>query len=160
MLFRHEMYYEAPAAEVRAMLADPDFREKVCEAQNTVRHEVTITEKGDGMEVAVDQVQPADGIPSFARKIVGDQIEVLQRETWTDGTHARLEVSIPGKPGHLKGTVTLEEDGDATLEVVDAEVKVHIPMVGGKLEKLIADLLEAALRSEHKVGRAWLAGER
>jgi uncharacterized protein YndB with AHSA1/START domain len=160
MRFTHEMEYDAPIADVQAMLADPDFRERVCEAANTVRHEVTITPNGAGMSVAVDQVQPADGIPSFAKKIVGDEIEVLQREEWSDPAAATLEVSIPGKPGHLKGTITLTEDGERTLEVVDAEVKVHIPMLGGKLEKLIADLLASALRSEHKVGRAWLAGDR
>lgn len=160
MRFCHEMEYEAPLAEVHAMLADPDFRERVCEAADTLRHEVSVTPKGDGMSIAVDQVQPAEGIPSFARRIVGNEIEVLQREEWSDTRTATLDVSIPGKPGHLKGTITLTEEGDRTVEVVDGEVKVHIPMVGGKLEQLIADLLGSALRSEHRVGRAWLAERR
>ena len=113
-------------------------------------HEVTITPDGDGMSVSVDQVQPAAGIPSFAKKIVGDEIEILQREEWSSATDATLEVSIPHKPGHLKGTVTLRENGTGTLETVDAEIKVHIPMLGGKLEKLISDLLSSALRSERE----------
>ena len=33
-------------------------------------------------------------------------------------------------------------------------------MVGGKLEGLIGDLLRRALKSEERVGRAWLAGDR
>ncbi|MBA2465483.1 MAG: DUF2505 family protein, partial [Nocardioidaceae bacterium] len=39
------------------------------------------------------------------------------------------------------------------------EVKVSIPLVAGKLERLISDLLASALRSEQRVGRAWLAGD-
>jgi hypothetical protein len=34
---------------------------------------------------------------------------------------------------------------------------VSIPLVGGKLEGLIGDLLAAALRTEERVGRRWLA---
>ena len=33
-------------------------------------------------------------------------------------------------------------------------------MVGGKLEGLVADLLKSALRTEQKVGRAWLAARK
>jgi len=160
MHFHQELEYDASPAEVYAMLSDPAFREAVCEAGDSVRHEVTITPDGDGMSVAVDQVQPAAGIPSFARRIVGDEIEILQREEWSSPTDAALDVSIPHKPGHLKGTITLRENGSGTVETVEAEVKVHIPMVGGKLEKLIADLLGSALRSEHRVGKGWLAGDR
>lgn len=160
MHFHQELEYDASPAEVYAMLCDPAFREAVCEAGDSIRHEVTITPDGDGMSVSVDQVQPAAGIPSFARKIVGDEIEILQREEWSSATDAALEVSIPHKPGHLKGTITLRESGTGTVETVDAEIKVHIPMLGGKLEKLIADLLGSALRSEHGVGKSWLAGDR
>lgn len=160
MHFHQELEYDASPAEVYAMLADPAFREAVCEAGDSVRHDVSITPEGAGMSVSVDQVQPAAGIPSFARKIVGDEIEILQREEWSSETDASLDVSIPHKPGHLKGTITLRENGSGTVETVDAEVKVHIPMVGGKLEKLISDMLGSALRSEHRVGKAWLAGDR
>ena len=34
------------------------------------------------MEVVIDQVQAARGIPSFAQKFVGDEINIVQRETW------------------------------------------------------------------------------
>lgn len=160
MHFHQELQYDAAPDEVYAMLSDPAFREAVCEATDTVRHQVTITRNGDGMTVAVDQVQHAESIPSFAKRIVGDEIEVLQREEWHSPTDATLDVTIPHKPGHLKGTITLRESGGGTVETVDAEIKVHIPMVGGKLEKLIGDLLGSALRSEERVGKTWLAGER
>lgn len=161
MHFHQELEYDASPAEVYTMLSDPAFRDAVCEAGDSVRHQVTITPDGDGMSVAVDQVQPAAGIPSFAKKIVGDEIDIRQREEWSSATDATLEVSIPHKPGHLKGTIALRESGaGGTVETVDAEIKVQIPMLGGKLEKLIADLLGSALRSEHRVGRAWLAGDR
>lgn len=159
MQFSHTIEYDAAPDEVYAMLADADFREKVCLAMHAVENEVSIETDGDGMSVVVDQTQPAHGIPSFAKKFVGDHIRIVQAEAWTSPERAVLEVEIPGKPGHLKGEITLKH-GSGTVETVSGEIKVHVPMLGGKLEKLIGDLLGAALDTEQKIGRAWLAGER
>ena len=158
--FSQELTYDASPAEVHAMLADPAFREKVCVALHTIRRDVSITPDGDSMTVVVDQTQPADGIPSFAKKIVGDEINIVQKESWGSTTDAALEVTIPGKPGSFKGTVALTGDGSSTTESVTGEVKVSIPLVGGKVEDLISEMFAKALRTEQKVGRAWLAGDR
>jgi Protein of unknown function (DUF2505) len=161
MKFSHELRYDATPDQVYGMLVDSAFREEVCEsATATVRHAVEVTTSGDTATVTVEQVQPTRGIPSFARKFVGDEIRVLQTETWSSPTRASLLVEIPGKPGKLSGTVALAADGEQTVETVAGDLKVGIPMVGGKLEGLISDLLKHALRHEEKVGRAWLAGDR
>jgi hypothetical protein len=156
--FSHEMRYDGATPEqVYAMLADAAFREQVCEYQRYHRHTITITPEGSGMSVVVDQHRPADGVPSFAQKFVGDEINVHQQEHWSSPTDASLEVAIPGKPGHMKGTVHLAGDAGGTTETVAVDVKVSIPLIGGKIEGLIADMLIKALRAENKVGQQWLA---
>ena len=156
--FSHELRYDGATPEqVYAMLADPAFREQVCEYQRYQRHTVTITQQGDGMSVFVDQHRPADEVPSFARKVVGDEINIQQREEWSSPSDASLEVAIPGKPGQMKGTVHLAGDAGGTIETVAVDVKVSIPLIGGKVEGLIADMLVKALRAENKVGQRWLA---
>lgn len=159
MRINHELHYDASPEEVRAMLADPTFRERVCQAQGSAAT-VTVDEQGAGMRVVVDQKRPSAGIPAFALKFVGDTIHIVQTEEWSSATDADLDVAIPGKPGHLKGSITLRPDGDGTVETVTGDLKVNIPLVGSKLEKLIADLLGDALTEEQRVGKAWLAGER
>lgn len=156
MKFSHEIRYGASAADVYALLADQSFREEVCRAGGALEHDVSITPAGDGMKVVVDQTLPAAGIPSFATKFVGDRIQVIQTETWTSPTQADLELQIPGKPGHMRGTITLTESAGETVEAVAGDLKVSIPLVGGKLEGLIADLLRSALKSEQRVGSARL----
>ena len=160
MRFNHRIRYEAPASDVHAMLADESFREQVAEAGGAYERHVRIEPHGAGMTVVVDQKQHDHNIPSFAKRIVGDAIHIVQREQWSDDTYATLDVTIPGKPGHMKGTIELADDGGSTVETVEAEIKVHVPLVAGKLEKLIANLLEAALDSEQRVGEKWLRGER
>jgi hypothetical protein len=154
----HEMRYDgATPAQVHAMLADPAFREAVCEYTGFPRREVTITPSGAGMQVNIDQHRPANEVPGFARKFVGDEINIVQDETWTSSTDAALNVSIPGKPGHMAGTIKLVGDDAGTTEVVAVDVTVKIPLVGGKIADFIGDMLMKALRAENKVGRDWLA---
>ena len=155
----HDLTYDAPASAVAAMLADPAFREEVVEAQHVLRHDVSVNgdpAAGSGT-VRVEQVQAAQGIPSFARKFVGDEIVIVQEETWTSPTGADLHVSIPGKPGEMAGTITLVESGGTTTETVALDIRVSIPLVGGKIEGLVSDMLLRALRTEQKVGTAYLS---
>ena len=160
MEFSHELAYDADLEAVAAMLAAPAFREKVCAQLHVLRHEVSVDGTGAGMAVVIDQTQRAKGIPGFAKKFVGEEIRIVQRESWQDAAGASLGLEIPGKPGAFTGTIALSETGDGTVESVTGDVKVKIPMVGGKLESLIGDLLRNALKTEQRVGRAWLAGDR
>ena len=157
MDFRHELTYDAPPDEVFAMLADPAFREDVCEFQKVLRATATVEADGGTTTVVVDQVQPADGIPSFAKKFVGEEIHIVQREDWSSPTAADLQVTIPGKPGEMAGTIRLTDSGGTTTETVEVSIRVRIPLVGGRIEGLIADLLRKALRAEEKVGNAYLS---
>lgn len=157
MKFEHQLRYDATPEEVYAMLADASFREQVCAAQHVTTCTVSVDVAHSAMSVTVDQKRPSAGIPGFAKKFVGDEIHIVQSEEWSSPTDAALDVAIPGKPGHMKGTVTLRPDGQGTVETVSGDLKVHIPMVGGKIERLVADLLEEALEKEQQVGTTWLS---
>lgn len=159
MKFRHELTYDAPPEEVFAMLADPAFREKVCAAQGVVSAEVRLTPTASGFDLDVEQVQNTAGLPSIAKKIAGDTTEVVVRERWADRTGGTVEIVAPGKPTTTSGTVALAATGGGTTETVELEIKVKVPLIGGKLEGLMADNIKAGLDVEHTVGAAWLAGE-
>jgi hypothetical protein len=154
---RHDLTYDAPMAEVAAMLADASFREEVCEYQGVLRCLVSVDADDSGMEVTIDQVQAAHGIPSFAKKFVGDEINIVQQESWSTPDEGLITVTIPGKPGEISGTARLSEADGVTTETVDLTIKVHIPLVGGKIEGLVSDLLLKALRAENHVGRDYLS---
>jgi uncharacterized protein YndB with AHSA1/START domain len=154
---RHELTYDAPASEVYAMLTTAAFREEVCARMKVVRAAATVEEDAAHTVVTIDQVQPAAGLPSFATRLVGDEIQIVQQETWTGGTRADVHVTIPGKPGEMTGTATLTESGGTTTEVVELEIRVRIPLVGGKIESLVADMLLKALRTENDAGRDYLS---
>ena len=81
----YDLTYDASLTEVGEMLIDPAFREGVCDAIGATRKTVTVGPDGGGMKVVLDMVQPAQGIPGFAKKFVGDEIQLVQTEpgpTW------------------------------------------------------------------------------
>ena len=148
-----KLAYDAPAEAVAAMLDDVAFREEVLARQKVLRGSASI----DGDLVTLEQVRSGDDLPSFARKFVGDEILIVQKETWTSPTSADVHLLIPGKPGEAIGTLVLTESGATTTETIDLDLSVRIPLVGGKIESLIAGLFGDALAIEHRVGVEWLS---
>ena len=157
MRVRHQMHYPSPPDEVFEMLADPEFREDVCIEIHSTGTRVEIDRLGSSMSVLVVHRQGTDDIPAFAKKMVGDEIVIEQHETWQTPTRADLEIAIPGKPGHLRGTIVLEPEGEGTVETIEGDLKVNVPLIGGRIESLVADLMVSAMAAEERVGRRRLA---
>jgi hypothetical protein len=160
MLLRHEISYDAPLADVFAMLSDPAFRKVSADAMGVISADVVITPNGDGISVRIDQVQPTEGIPGFARKFAGETTRAVQTEEWVSPAGGTITIETPGKPTSIKGTLVLSESGDRTTETLEVEVKVKVPLLGAKLESLMADLVTKGMDKEQVAGAAWLGGRR
>jgi len=159
MRLRHELAYDAPPAEVRAMLNDPLFWDEVAAATGALSSTATIGAEGATTRIVVDQEQRVTGVPSFAKKFVGDSTRAITTQVWR-GDEASYEVEAPGKPTSIKGTATLAENGAGSTLTYDLDVKASVPLVGGKLEKLVVELTTEGFEKEQAVGAAWLAGDR
>lgn len=141
------------------MIADPTFREKVAAAQDVVSVEVTSEPRGTGLRVVVDQEQNTAGLPAIAKKIVGDTTRAVITEEWADHRRGSYDITAPGKPTKATGSVALEDDGAGARYVLELELTVKVPLIAGRLEKVMAEQIAAGLDIEHQVGQAWLEGE-
>jgi hypothetical protein len=159
MRLRHELAYDAPPADVLAMLADPLFWDKVADATGALSSAATVNTEGATTRIVVDQQQAVTGVPSFAKKFVGDSTRAITTQVW-QGRDATVQVETPGKPTSIAGTATIAENGTGSTLTYDLDVKASVPLVGGKLEKLVVELTTAGFDKEQAVGAAWLAGER
>lgn len=161
MRFRKELTYDADADDVFEMLSDPAFREKVAQAQKALSVDVRLTRSSQGFSLVTDLEQNTKGLPAIARKITGDTTRAVVAEEWASPDGGTVSITAPGKPTRAEGTISLEPGaGTGTVEVVELDVQVKVPLVGGKLEQLMADNIGAGYDIEHQVGEAWLAGER
>ena len=160
MQVTHTATYEASLAEVHAMLVDPDFRRYAAAATGVLSADVTVEPSGGGQVVTIDQVQPTEGVPAFARKFAGETTRAIQVETWTAPDRASLRVQTPGRPTDVTGDYVLSEDGGRTTQTFTGEVKVKVPLIKDKLEKLMAQLFTEGRDKEQAAGARWLRGER
>ena len=87
---------------------------------------------------------------------VGDSTQAIVRQTWR-GEEAGYVVDSPGKPVSISGSAALKAGAAGSVLTYDLEVTAGVPLVGGKLEKLVCDLTGAGFDKEHAIGVSWLA---
>lgn len=152
MRFRHVNAYPGTVEQVHDMLLDPGFREQVCLAIRAVEHDVHVDRDSMPAQVRISQTQAVRKIPVMAQRFVGDTVEIVQTESWTSTDTARIELQVPGKPGRLRGAIRLQEEAGRVRQEIDGELTVDVPLVGGRLEGLVAQLFTKALTAEQQVG--------
>jgi hypothetical protein len=97
-----------------------------------------------GLLLAVARQLPAGG-PGFLVKLLPDG-PVVQTDDWgpagPDGTRSGTwHVELPGAPARLGGLLRSERVGDVTRLRREGLVTVSVPLVGGKAERFIAEVL-------------------
>ena len=154
MQVTHTVRYDAPVEDVHAMLVDPSFRERATRAQGATQVEVRV----QATSVTIDFRRPNDDVPGFARKLAGgDELHAVQTERWADDEYsATIEIGTQGVPARITGTRRLVADGDGTLDEFEGEAKARVPVIGGRVEKLMAEKLVEGWDNEHATGVAWL----
>ena len=100
---------------------------------------------GGGLVLAVARELP-EGAPGFLTKLLPKDGRVVQTDEWApdDGSGARSgtwRVELAGAPARLGGTMRIEPDGSGSAYLVVGETKVSVPIVGGRAESFIADMV-------------------
>jgi hypothetical protein len=111
------IYPGTDVATVAALAADPAFRSAVAGYQHALRSDLTVTPTADGQKIRFAYAHGTDRVPSFAKKLAGEEIPIVQEETW-HGDRADVLITIPGKPGDMRGSITLEQRGADVAQVV------------------------------------------
>jgi Protein of unknown function (DUF2505) len=149
--------------EVHALLTDQAFQEAKCAATTDGgATSVDITRNAGGQRVRTTRELPSDGLPDVAKSFVGDHLTVIEVQDWSgpaaDGSReSALDIHVKGAPLTIKGTLRLEPSGAGTAEVLDAELKANVPLIGGRLEKAAAAPINTAIEIETRLLREWLA---
>lgn len=152
MRFYKEFQLEGSVDEVYAVLSDEGFRREVAHQAGATSYDASVRPRsGGGMDAVMDTESPTQGLPSAAIKVIGDTLRIHQVERWSSSTDAALEVSMPGKPGSVKGTIVLSPEGAGSRMTVDADVKVKIPLVGGTVEKVIGRAVGSVLKLQGRM---------
>lgn len=145
-------HFDAGVEAVFALASDPEFLKRKYAHQGATDITVESSSTGGTVHNVIKRKVLLD-LPGFAKKVMSPTNTMVQTDDWAaaDGEGRRVctyEVEVQGVPSHISGTLTLTPDGSGTRQDIDAEVKVSIPLLGGKLEKFAVDS-----------GKKWLADE-
>lgn len=154
----HRATFPASVADVVAAQSDEAaLHARLAEIGGTGAALEGHTVDGDEVRYTLVQGVPADKLPSVAQKFVSGDLMVRREHVWRGG-EGTIRAQVDGIPGEITGTVSVEPDGDAAArQVTRGEVTVRIPLVGGKLEGLIAEQVTTLLEREADFTTSWLA---
>ncbi len=99
-------------------------------------------------------------LPGFVRSVLGDAITMVQSQTWQgreSPVHGTLRIHLEGLPGQVEFELKLS-DVDERTSVLEAEgqVEVRIPLLGGRLEKLLLSKASEAFEKSMEAIRAYV----
>jgi hypothetical protein len=150
--FRHEEYWHA-------RLADIPVDEATLESMRVGG------ESGDDgtIEVVTLQLIRRHNLHAIVKQLHQGDIAIRRRETWgplVDGAATgSIVVTILDTPVHVSGTGELSpiaEAGGARL-TCRITVQVRVPIIGGKVERLIGAQLDELVSREQRLTTEWIA---
>jgi hypothetical protein len=119
---------------------------------------------GDGAELREHEVRDdgsvhlqvsrrlPEGVPGPLQRFLPSDGRVTETFDWAapsgEGRTGTWRADIAGAPARLGGTMRLEPHGDGSEYELVGEVKVSVPIVGGKAERFIADMVELLAQKE------------
>lgn len=158
-----EIHYAAGPGDVFTMLTDKAFQDRKLGQTGALSWDATVRAEGGGAVVTSRRAMPTDKVPDAFRRMTGEQIDIVQTETWGPAgpggaRTGTLVVELGGMPVTMTATISLTPAGDGTVELVDGELKARVPLIGGKIERAAEPAVRAAIDAEERIGQAWLAG--
>lgn len=149
-----------PAASVLKMYSDRAYFERKYASLDGVKDfEILECEtRGDTFRIKHRTQQRTDiPMPDFAKKVLGEYNVVTQQDTWNLKTGVgRLEVELKGVPLKISADMKVAGSPNAT-NTFNWVVSCSIPLLGGKLEKLIADDIRAKSAADVRLSNTLLA---
>lgn len=136
--------YPDTPAEVVGLLQDPvylRYRSEVAGEQNI---DVRVEQKPDGVRVTVSREKEVD-VPAFARAVIGGAKRAVESTLWRDDggrSSAEYEIEVPGLPVKTHGKSTFVASAGGCRYTSTFQITARIPLIGGKIEALVADRLE------------------
>ena len=108
-----------------------------------------------GVLLAVSRELPS-GVPGFLQRFLPKDGRVLETFTWAppagDGTRrGTWQADIPGAPARLGGTMRLEPTATGSRYTIEGDVKVSVPLIGGRAESFIGEMVTKLAAKEHEL---------
>lgn len=151
MKYHDIIRYPRRSAQLYPFFTDPGFFVRKYEAQGATHVRVLHAEmKGTHSTITVSRDVPVEvPIPSFARSLVPSHITLVQTDVWDTATgNGSLLIEFKGMPVRVNCRIALRDQADGAVEELDFDIRVNVPLLGSKLEALLAQDLRLKFQND------------
>jgi hypothetical protein len=154
LALRHR--YPTSPERMRELVTDQHYlRAKLRAVGGPGAELVSWQQNDDGVTVVLHQAVPGEAMPSFLRAMLPGNLTIRRTETWR-GCRGSVEAVVDGAPGTITGVMDLEPDAAGCVLGSQLTVEVPLPLIGGKVEKIVIDNIATLLNSEYQFTLTWL----
>jgi hypothetical protein len=160
--FSHSARIESRLETVFTSYADEAFwRDRISAVGSPEDTLDDFASTGESVSVTITQYIPDEDIPDLARKVLPGQLTIVRTSTFSgfDGERftGSASAEAAGGLGQISGGAEAVSEGGLALESVSGQVKVSVPLLGGKLEKLVISHLDRLFAAEYEHLNRWVS---
>ena len=148
----------SPADVHKALTSEEQWLARFVKAEKTDGYELIKHESG-ALTVDITEEVGTSELPGFVKKVIRGKLLITRTDHWgpltddtADGTLAGGSTSLPAT---VTGTLTLRPAGEGSVLTVSGTSTVKIPLIGGKIESLINDMIEDMVNQETRETVEW-----
>lgn len=154
MQFNDKHAFSKNADAVMRMYSDKEFFLRKYKESGFTDIKVLEHEKnGDKFRIKCQYAMKTDvPVPGFAKKFLPDSSTVIQEDSWDcKAKKGRLSIEMKGMPAKIACDMTLADAGNGSANSFKWDINVKIPLIGGKVEDLIATDIKAKSKKDHAI---------
>jgi hypothetical protein len=159
---RYQSRYTLPASELYATLVSREYLQARLDrigGDNAVL--LDLSSDADSAKYSMRQGVSQKYLPGPIRGFLRGDLVIERTETWRlarpghyDGT---VTARVKDAPGSMGGALRVADITGGSEFVLDAEAKVDVPLIGGKIESAIAEQVVKLIEREARFTEEWLA---
>jgi hypothetical protein len=102
--------------------------------------------------------KPDAEVPAFAQKIIGDAVHLIQEDAWDlESVTGELKIQIRNTPIRMHAEMRLVEEPGGCANVLQWTLNCAVPLLGGKIEQLMAKEMQNKAAADLEISRRLLA---
>lgn len=146
-----------------AALSSKDWAVRRAAALRDGSQVVRRQERSDGGVLLVVSRELPAGVPGILERFLPQDGRAVQTDDWgpalPDGSRqGTWRADIPGAPAEVGGSMGLRPAPSGCTYVIDGRITVRVPLVGGKAEKFLCDMIGRLTAAEAEVLRDMVSG--
>lgn len=157
--------YPATPERLWQVFGQPDYPHRKYQAQGITAYQVRkFDARPDCISLDVERTLsvPLHRIPHFAQRFMHPEQTLHYLSTWRRNGQGQadfdLEIVAAGLPLHITGKGELRLVGNSASRLsIEFDVKVSVPLIGGKVEKMVASFIEKSFHDDHAFTLQYLA---